>query len=242
MWRPSLWAAAGLMLISSAGQTAEVPLDTMLSADASVPWRGVGRVNVTDGWNRGACTGALIAPDIVLTAAHCLTHHRTGKAVRPADIHFVAGWHKGQKSGHSQAESFVLHPDWPGVGARGPEAIAIDVALIRLADPLVQAEAEPFATASPPSPGEVVTLISYRADRPHALTRQDDCRFRGASRQILTLECAVTFGASGAPVFTHSGGEMRIFAVLSAKRAGRATRAYAAPVKNALERLLDRLP
>ena len=40
MWRPSLWAAAGLMLISSAGQTAEVPLDTMLSADASPDVRG----------------------------------------------------------------------------------------------------------------------------------------------------------------------------------------------------------
>ncbi len=43
--------------------------------DAS-PWEAVGRLNI--GGN-SFCTGALIAPDIVLTAAHCLYNSDTGE-------------------------------------------------------------------------------------------------------------------------------------------------------------------
>src|SRR5512134_3142634 len=47
------------------------------------PWLAIGRVNRTSG---GFCTGALVAPDLVLTARHCLIDHRTGLRVKPDTV------------------------------------------------------------------------------------------------------------------------------------------------------------
>ena len=44
-------------------------LKSLETTDAGRDWEAVGRL---DRKGEGFCTGALIAPDIVLTAAHCL--------------------------------------------------------------------------------------------------------------------------------------------------------------------------
>jgi V8-like Glu-specific endopeptidase len=61
-----------------------------------------------------------------------------------------------------------------------------------------------------------VTLVSYRMDRPNALTRQDGCAISGIEGAVVTLGCEVTFGASGSPLFQEVDGESRVTAVLSA--------------------------
>jgi protease YdgD len=74
------------------------------------PWSAVGRVNVR---NQGFCTGTLVAPRIVITAAHCLLIARTNSWVKPDDVHFVAGLiPPAGNMGHSIAASFIASPDF----------------------------------------------------------------------------------------------------------------------------------
>ena len=188
----------------------------MLTAAEHVPWRGVGRVNIATTAAISMCTGTLIGEDLVLTAAHCVMNPRTGTAYQPAAVHFVAGWRRGQKVGFSKAAAVTVHPDYRLAEQPESEQIAADLALIRLADPIRRDKAPFFGMAPAPEPGTPLTLISYRQDRPHALTRQKGCEIIGIRDAVMALGCNVTFGASGSPIFMSSGDEMRLVAVISA--------------------------
>ena len=53
----------------------------MLGPEEAAAYRGVGRLNIA---GTRFCTATLIAPAVVLTAAHCLFHPRTGARVPAA--------------------------------------------------------------------------------------------------------------------------------------------------------------
>lgn len=241
-WRRSSLAALLIAALTLPSSGAELSPTTLLSAEEAKPWRGVGRVNVAHTRQRSMCTGTLIAPDLVLTAAHCVTHPRTNALYAPGNVHFVAGWHQGTGTGHARAAAIAVHPGWQGAQRRTLDALESDLALIRLREPPGTDAGEPFAVGTPPLPGEPLTLISYRRDRPHALTHQPDCPYRAIIGRTLELECPVTYGASGAPVFDLAGGTPRIVAVLSAMGDGGAPRAFAVRADKIVDELKALLP
>ena len=82
---------AAALLLSGVGLgsvQAETPLRTLTTANDSKGWEAVGRLDI----GRNAfCTGALIAPDIVLTAAHCLFDAETHERIPAGDVEFLVG-------------------------------------------------------------------------------------------------------------------------------------------------------
>lgn len=177
-------------------------------------WEGVGRV---DFGSEGFCTGVLVAPDLVLTAGHCLFDKTTGRRFEARDIRFNAGLRNGRASAYRAVKHAVLHPRYRFTRTTDASQVRNDVALLQLARPIRTTEVLPFGTADRPSPGASVSVVSYAHDRAEAPSLQDACEVIERRRGVLVMSCEADFGASGAPVFSMDSGEPRIVSLISAK-------------------------
>jgi protease YdgD len=201
-------AAVLAALLAAACPAGADPLRPLALRQDLLGWEGVGRIDLGDGY----CTGALVAPDLVLTAAHCLFAEG---ALRPREtIVFRAGDRHG--------EVIALRGIAQGVVAAGYHPgeqdtllrIAADVALLRLDAPIPAGTARPFRAGAAPA-GGLVSVVSYGAGRDAVLSRQEACRVLARETGIVAFDCDVTFGSSGAPVFRTEGTSVRIVSIIS---------------------------
>ncbi|MCK8465008.1 trypsin-like serine protease [Aliiroseovarius sp. S1339] len=206
--------AVGLWLASPLVASDPSPLRTLMTGDDSRGWEGVGRLNIGPG---GLCTGAMIADNIVLTAAHCMFNKVTGERVRPEDIQFLAGWRNGRASAYRGVRRAVVHPDFAFADDNRAARVVNDLAVLELDQPIRKNSVKPFAVHSRPRKGAEVGVVSYAHDRSESPALQEMCKVLARQSGTLVMSCSVDFGSSGAPVFVVQDGKPAIVSVISAK-------------------------
>jgi protease YdgD len=176
------------------------------------PWDAVVKVQTNIG---SRCTGALIAADVVVTAAHCLYNPRTLAMLEPVSLHVLIGFQSGYYRWHALVRSYSVGGHF--IGGRRDRTPTADWALLTLEGAVPAAVAPLPVARTPPAAGDAVALAGYNQDEPLLLLADLSCRITGTvdvpDARLLAHDCSATRGTSGGPLLERTGGGWRVVGI-----------------------------
>lgn len=185
----------------------------MLADAQEYPWSALGRLNLA---GQGFCTGVLIGPQHVLTAAGCLFAARENRWFRPQELHFIAAYQKDRFLADSAIADFTVSPGFNPQAGTSLANITSNWAIVALQQPIgAQTGWLGLAWDSPrlqqAAEGNTAAYLraGYRTDWPHAVSLHFGCsEGSGGAVQL----CGPTPTERVLPTFVTTGGELRVLA------------------------------
>ncbi|WP_298818136.1 trypsin-like serine protease [uncultured Roseibium sp.] len=211
-----LLIATGLAIPASFAQT-DRRLEVIDSKQD--PWPSIGRVNVAGYRTTSMCTGTLIAPNLVLTAAHCFYDKRTLKPFPTKDVLFIAGVRRDEFAARLEAACLLTAKGYQPKKQPQLRDVRYDIGLIVLKQRSDLHPIAPLEIAEAKSLSKETRFQSagYRRSRRYLPTLVKDCKVLGTREDSWVTNCPSESGASGGPFLAETDKGPRVAGVMSAK-------------------------
>lgn len=212
-----LAAVLAVLCVTAIPSAAEPALKVIDSTDA--PWPSIGRVNVAGYRSTSMCTGTLIAPNVVLTAAHCLYNKQTLRKFPVTDMYFIAGVRREKYSARLEVACALPAAGYEPKKQAQLSDVHNDVGILVLKNSATL----PPVPALAPEEAAVLTKSTrfdsagYRRSRRFLPTVVSACRVIGTVKDSWVTNCSSESGASGGPLLVKTPDGLRVAGVMSAK-------------------------